>query len=291
MVLRRSNEIIVEADSANDTLFLILEGGARVCLSQDDSCPIAELIPGDVIGEASTLSGRPASAWVISNRESWLLAIPSDLALSWACESHKLALNLLALACTRLRSSNLYARSESILNKHMTTLATTDALTGHLNRHWLEQNQQRLLGRCVLIIDIDHFKRINDEHGHAVGDQALKAVAQELRLQTRPEDALIRLGGEEFVVICRAQEQPSHIQALAERLRQAVASLEFRHSGADPDASPIPLTISVGVAISKNMETLDQQIDRADQALYRAKELGRNQIVVDNAISHQTAVN
>lgn len=170
---------------------------------------------------------------------------------------------------------------------HLAMQAKTDALTGHLNRHWLDEHQQQLLGCCVLMVDIHHFKRINEEYGHAVGDKALRAVAQQLRQQTRPGDVLVRLGGEGFAVICRTGERQVQIAGLAERLRQAVADLEFRGSGADPDSPPIQLSISVGVALSESKETLEGQLERADRAPYRAKGLGRDRVVIATDVIDQ----
>jgi diguanylate cyclase (GGDEF)-like protein len=125
---------------------------------------------------------------------------------------------------------------------------------------------------AALMLDIDHFKQVNDTYGHATGDQVIRAVAQRLAALIRPEDLLGRYGGEEFALFVR--EDAGGAAALAERLRAALA--------ADPvptDDGPLPVTTSVGVAVLQRSDTaVDSVLARADAALYRAKHAGRNQV-------------
>ncbi len=120
------------------------------------------------------------------------------------------------------------------------------------------------------MVDIDHFKAINDTHGHSCGDAVLRAVATTLRHALRPSDALVRLGGEEFLVICRQEASQAAAEGLGERLRQAVQHLQS-------DDLP-PVTISIGVALRTPGEGWEAQLERADTALYRAKRNGRNRV-------------
>ena len=157
-------------------------------------------------------------------------------------------------------------------------LATTDQLTGCLNRlaflellpGWLRHCQRIGAVPQLLMLDIDHFKQVNDRYGHQVGDLLLQETAELLRSQLRGNDLLIRWGGEEFMLLVASHGLDD---ALAERLRSIVS----RHlmQGA-PDK--LTVTISVGIGLWQPPETLEAAIDRIDQALYAAKQAGRNRV-------------
>jgi diguanylate cyclase (GGDEF)-like protein len=160
-------------------------------------------------------------------------------------------------------------------------LARTDELTGLANRRaFLEHgraalDQARRYGRALalVMVDIDHFKRINDTHGHAVGDAVLREVAATLRRAARVADIPGRLGGEEFAVLL-PETGGSAATALAERLRSDVAALSVPAS-----AGAIRLTCSFGVSeASRETPHLDTLLDAADRALYRAKANGRDRV-------------
>lgn len=155
--------------------------------------------------------------------------------------------------------------------------ATTDALTGTLNRHGLaplfQTERLRALrhGRALslVMLDIDHFKNVNDEYGHTTGDEVLRDLATLLRHIVRAEDIIARWGGEEFVVV--APECDEHAAAtLAEKLRMAVATHSFR--------LPCGITASFGVVQLESGDDLERLVARADAAMYRAKALGRNRV-------------
>jgi diguanylate cyclase (GGDEF)-like protein/PAS domain S-box-containing protein len=123
---------------------------------------------------------------------------------------------------------------------------------------------------AVLLADIDHFKQVNDRHGHGIGDEVLSKVAQALQAQTREADQAIRWGGEEFLIVLNnASSQVARVAA--ERVRSAIGSLRQDKVGA--------VTVSIGCAQWRPDETLETLVDRADQALYAAKHGGRNQVV------------
>ncbi|WP_458526798.1 GGDEF domain-containing protein [Onishia taeanensis] len=160
-------------------------------------------------------------------------------------------------------------------------LSDTDDLTGLANRRKL----MSLLGReialsnrhatplSLMMIDIDHFKRINDTWGHLQGDKVLQRLADLCRSQIRKEDCLARLGGEEFAVLMPLTSL-SHARTLAERLRHDVA----RHDFGLPEGC---ITISTGIAEHRIGELRDQFLERTDQCLYAAKHQGRNLVVAD----------
>ena len=161
--------------------------------------------------------------------------------------------------------------------------STLDPLTGLFNRNALEQrlaeldgqpsNQEKGLSHALLLCDLDHFKRVNDQLGHAAGDAVLQEVAYTMRASLRTGDSIYRVGGEEILVVLPGASKKD-AGAVAERLRQAVH--ERRPAG-------VGVTISIGVAVSET-KTVDTEdlVARADAALYAAKASGRDTVYVDN---------
>ena len=168
------------------------------------------------------------------------------------------------------------------LNGQLAELASRDALTHVLNRHGLDDMLRRHFGLrlreplCLLQVDIDHFKRINDERGHAAGDAVLRAVALALQMGVRAGDFVARTGGEEFLIGCVGASQ-SVALSLGERLRRAVAALRVP----SPDGGePLRCTVSVGVSRPfAGLEAWQQAAHEADAALYRAKAAGRDRVL------------
>jgi diguanylate cyclase (GGDEF)-like protein len=157
-------------------------------------------------------------------------------------------------------------------------LAATDPLTGLANRRLTLQlldqlaRDARLDGvPVVMLCDLDHFKRVNDGWGHAMGDQVLVAVANALRASTRDADTVARWGGEEFLIVLPVTRDLDAAE-FAERLRARVEALQV----ADRHQCPVPVTLSIGIAPLAADETGSSWLKRADEALYRAKEEGRN---------------
>ncbi len=172
-------------------------------------------------------------------------------------------------------------------HEKMRVLAMHDELTELWNRRAfyshaaaeLEHTRREKTSLCIIMLDIDHFKSVNDRFGHLVGDQALKMIADTLRKNVRQYDRVGRWGGEEFIVILptTALEEAARI---AERLRTEVASAELTLEAADEGV--LRLQISLGVASFKDGDSisLDTLVDRADEMLYLAKDKGRNQVCI-----------
>jgi two-component system cell cycle response regulator len=136
----------------------------------------------------------------------------------------------------------------------------------------MDSGQGRQL--AVLMVDVDHFKSVNDRYGHASGDRALRLIADSLRVNTRVFDSVARYGGEEFVVVMPGTG-PVEAAAAAERLRVAIQELEFNATA----GMPMPLTVSVGVACTSVATALPEGLlQAADTALYDAKRNGRNRV-------------
>jgi len=162
--------------------------------------------------------------------------------------------------------------------------AVTDTLTGLHNRRYMTSQAGALVKRAVLggdpvsalLVDIDHFKRINDTFGHDVGDEVLREFAVRLATNVRAIDLACRYGGEEFVVIMPDTQLKDALR-IAERLRLHVSGTPFRVAGL---AEPLTVTISVGVACTLGADdTQEALLKRADAAVYEAKAHGRNQVV------------
>ncbi|CAD5106734.1 GGDEF domain-containing protein [Zestomonas carbonaria] len=189
-----------------------------------------------------------------------------------------LVMGPLVVAITIALNRQLLARLEHRANH--------DTLTGALERSALTQQTSALMERrrqqrnsaplALLMIDIDHFKAINDTHGHAMGDQVLREFANQLRQQLRQGELFGRLGGEEFVVVLPGATRTEALH-IAERLRSLVERLEFPVT----EGNSLHITVSIGVALTDQEDDipLEQMLSRADVALYRAKAQGRNRVM------------
>ncbi|MEH6470844.1 MAG: sensor domain-containing diguanylate cyclase [Halopseudomonas sp.] len=188
---------------------------------------------------------------------------------------------LLLLIGTAVVGRRLLVDHRLLLTQHheLKTLAMSDPLTGLANRRHLWEHAKQLIAaaeryqfsRSVIMLDIDHFKRVNDTYGHDVGDEVIKALADTIADAARETDLACRLGGEEFAIVLSHTNVDQAIK-LAERLRQRVALLSFSSPQWD-----LSITISLGVAVLD--KDLDDALKQADEALYFAKNNGRNQVV------------
>jgi len=161
-------------------------------------------------------------------------------------------------------------------------MASLDFLTGLINRREAYSRLERTCARSdrsgaiigILLMDVDHFKKINDEHGHANGDVVLKALADCMMEALRDYDIVSRFGGEEFL-IALPDTSPTFIYDTAERLRKTIEALSI-----DPHDGTIQhISVSIGISQRARNEKIDQAISRADNALYAAKNAGRNCVV------------
>jgi len=202
---------------------------------------------------------------------------------------HPLALDILRyfnIACFLLAMGVIaaaYGRTVTDAERRLNSLASTDTLTGLLNRRRMSDRMKKELTQArsaqqplsVLLLDIDHFKSINDQFGHARGDQVIVAMSEVLSAHVRQRDLVARWGGEEFLVL-QPDASPLAARDTAERIRCAVAQCLIRD---DLDATPV--TVTVGIATWRGDETLEDTIHRADRALYIGKQSGRDRVVVD----------
>ncbi len=172
-------------------------------------------------------------------------------------------------------------------------VAHQDYLTGALNRRGMDEAIEREFNRadrhntalCVAMLDIDHFKKLNDSLGHATGDQALTHLVRVLKDVLRPTDVLARYGGEEFAILIHNCVDPAQASKVAERLRIAVEARLVKSPTAD---ELLEVTVSIGIAMARTDDTIDILINRADECLYQAKMAGRNCVVVEHQPSEKT---
>jgi diguanylate cyclase (GGDEF)-like protein len=176
-------------------------------------------------------------------------------------------------------------QSEIDLATRLFENATRDHLTGVLNRgSFLERLQQEIaLGQlqelhfCLVLLDVDYFKKVNDTYGHPAGDAVLKHLASVLRSHCRFEDIVGRFGGEEFIVLVRNSQRDA-AKEMAERLREAVSNESFWVPRDDEEVE-LMVTVSLGLAAWNRQLSQDQIVARADEALYKAKQTGRNRLI------------
>lgn len=273
-------ELLLSPAEANHHVFVVLSGSLNVHVGSPDAPVLATMDVGACVGEMSIIEDRDPSAYVIAAEESHLLLIHQTLLWEMVDASHEFAKNLLVVLSERVRSHNRAIAESFGEMKKFERHATTDALTGLANRHALQEIFPAEIQRCVetdapvsmMMIDVDNFKQFNDMFGHIAGDRALAAVSRILRAQFRPQDQLVRYGGDEFAVLLPGATK-EHGLAVGERARVAIGG----ETGNSADSLiQIPIRVSMGVAELSADGTLDSLTRDADAALYRAKRAGRN---------------
>jgi len=202
--------------------------------------------------------------------------------ISRPVERHELA----ARVRTQIRRHRYAMELRQSVNNTM-ALAVTDDMTGLYNRRYFDRHLGVMLGKAqalkrdmaLMILDIDHFKAVNDGHGHDIGDAVIREFAARLKRNIRGIDLACRFGGEEFVVLMPDTDF-RQAEAVAERVRQSISDRGFDVGS----PRPLSVTVSAGVTLNESLtDTPESLIKRADVALYRAKREGRNRVVFDAA--------
>jgi len=203
----------------------------------------------------------------------------ANLSLLWVPSISRFYLIMTLLHATGLEAVIWVLRVQYKAQRSLQTatdLSLTDPLTGLPNVRALEETVSHLNRSeqdCFLLLDLDHFKQVNDQHGHLIGDEVLRTVAGVLRRETRPGDLVCRYGGEEFAVLLR-DCQPDQATDVAERIRRSVAERSVK-----TDTGTVRVTISGGLITFDPARAFGKQFEEADRRLYQAKESGRNRIV------------
>lgn len=273
-------DALLSPDQPNDKVYLILSGRLGVHIDGVNRPPLVHLNAGECVGEMSIINDMPPSAHVMGDQDSHLLALSHDTLWKLIAASHTIAINLLHILTRRVGHDNEVIRNSLRLQREFQHNASVDALTGLHNRRWLDETFARQITRssesgedaALIMLDIDHFKLYNDSQGHLGGDRALRALGKTLASHIRPNDLAARYGGEEFAVLLPGANMAQAV-TVAERLRIGAESTEIL----SPDGEKLPtITISLGLATMQGKSTLEALIAAADEALYRAKQNGRN---------------
>lgn len=277
-------EIGAPGDKAR--LVILLQGALQSV--PEEGSPSTEgarrILPGECVGELAVLDDEASSERVIAIEDSQVLLIDAPTLWRLVDESNGVARNLLRMLSFRVRAANAQLRRRRKLGEFYRQMSMADALTGLHNRAWLNEHLPALVETAqaearplsLIMIDLDHFKRFNDVHGHVLGDHALKAAAAAISGGLRPSDFAARFGGEELIVILPAASADS-ARRVAERLCERVRQARVFHDSAM--AAP-HITASFGVATLEPGQQAEALITAADAALYRAKENGRNCVSV-----------
>lgn len=268
-------------------LYIVLRGALAVAADTRTGMAdgtVSKVLPGESVGEQSVLDEEANLAAITALEQSDLLVIEADLVWQLIDESNALARNLLRLLSFRIRAANAQLRRRQKLGEFYRQLSMIDGLTGLYNRAWLNDVLPTMVTTAhaagtplaLIMIDLDHFKKFNDSHGHLAGDQALRTAAQVLSGALRPTDCAVRYGGEEMMVLLPDTSEKvafTVAERLCERMRQAVVFGDMR--------LPLPhITASLGVATLQAEQDEHALIAAADAALYRAKEAGRNRVAL-----------
>ncbi len=273
--------VLLDPKQFNTDIFVVLSGEVLICLEPRVIYPLARFGVGDCVGELSAIDANPPSAYVVAAVATKLLVIPKLVLWRMLELAPVMALNLLHVLSMRIRENNVVLLGSLVRQREYRNKAEVDALTGLYNRAWFGEVFPQQLELCertgqhasLLLLDIDHFKKVNDQYGHQGGDEALRHVGLLLRNNLRSTDLCARYGGEEMVVLMPGTEM-AEARLAADRLRESIAAAPC----VLPDGRTINLHISGGLAQWEPGTRLDNLISAADLALYRAKDGGRNQI-------------
>jgi diguanylate cyclase (GGDEF)-like protein len=276
----RPGEVLLSPQIENQHVYVLLSGQLGVHLGKLESPSIRELEAGASVGEMSIIESTLPSAYVVASQPSSVFPIHSELIHTLVSETSPFGRNLVRLLIHLMKANTQRIVQDLAQIGELSDQADVDALTGLYNRRWLNSAIVRLMERaqagkqplCVLLLDVDHFKKYNDAHGHLGGDQALTAMGHILKTAVRPADFACRYGGEEFMVLLPHTAREGALAA-AERIRHATERQAITAS----DGSALPgITVSIGMAVIDANATPESLIAAADAQLYRAKAEGRN---------------
>jgi diguanylate cyclase (GGDEF)-like protein len=282
VVLRLARGDKVE-DGSRARLYIVLSGALEVAPEAGlvDALP-QRILHGESVGEQSVLDESTNLAAMTALEDTELLVIEAELVWRLIDGHNGVARNLLRLLSFRILATNAQSRRRQKLGEFYRQLSLNDALTGLYNRAWLNDMLPKLATRArqdgaplsLVMIDLDHFKRFNDTHGHLAGDTALCTAAATIRAALRPTDYAVRYGGEEMMAILPHTSRDLAVlvaERLCDRVRAAIVFDDMR--------LPLPhITGSFGVATLDAGQDERALVAMADAALYRAKESGRDRI-------------
>ncbi len=285
-------EIILREDEDGD-IFYVIRSGETAIIKGDFQNPtiLGFRGVGDALGEMALLENLPRSATVIALNAVSLWSLSRAMFYQFVGENHpSFSLDLMNMLSSRIRKADEERRRGYVREKQQVVVletlskqATHDPLTGLFNRRYLDQilygeiaharQNGSLVG--ILMADVDHFKKINDNYGHKAGDLMLQAVGNLMKKCVRSADIVCRYGGEEFVIVMPGASAPT-VSKCAEEIRARFEMLSVISEGRE-----IQATLSLGAAIYPlHGPNVDEVFIHADRAMYQAKQGGRNRVVV-----------
>jgi len=275
----KKDEHIITKDYLNSSLHLLIEGEAGIYIEKKE--PLKILYAGEVMGEISLVDQQPTTASIICHTECKVIIIDEVLIWKLVNGNHRFTVNLLQVVVNRFRGLAIQVESSLEKQKLLEYHINIDDLTGLFNRGWLNKQFSPLLERykknqqsfSYLMIDIDHFKNVNDTYGHQAGDLVLQNTANIMNTSTRATDYAIRYGGEEMAILLPNADAKNAIK-FAERLRKKIADNVIEYE----PGKTLSITVSIGISSLKDNESVADLIKLADDALYYGKEHGRNQV-------------
>ncbi|MFZ6769850.1 diguanylate cyclase [Undibacterium sp. Di26W] len=286
VVKARTGQIVLDANSSGARLFIVLKGALGVSRLTEKSNhlenTITQYLPGECVGEISVLDEEIHSATISAISDSELLLIEAETLWKLIDESNGVARNLLQLLSFRIRAANAQIRNRQKVGEFYRQLSMVDGLTGLHNRAWLNAQLPGMIEYAhaagaplsIIMVDLDHFKRFNDDYGHLLGDDALQTAAKVLNAGLRPSDFAARYGGEEMIVILPGASHKAAM-GVAQRLCNRLGKTKIF---SDRQKILPHITGSFGVATLTPGQDSNALISTADVALYRAKAAGRNQV-------------
>lgn len=284
----KAGDQLIKSGEQGRFMFVIQSGKVKI---HNDDLVLEEVGPNGIVGEMSLVDGTDRSACVTALEDTSVIPIGKKRFQALIREHPEFALYTMKIMSLRLRLMNERFNNaignvtvQKGIVETLREMAAQDPLTGKMNRRQfyisadieIERAQRHARPLSVMMLDIDHFKSINDTYGHAAGDEAIQLVANTIQSELRSTDILARVGGEEFAVLL-PESYKEESEATAERIRKTVEKTELKHND-----KTITFTTSIGVSEWKPIEkNIKQAIERADNALYEAKRNGRNRVEVE----------
>lgn len=276
-------QYLIEPGEVNQHVFIIVEGQIGVFTDPGLQNAVARFARGEFLGEHALINPLGGSVFVAAQWPSRLLALEASALRKLMSHAPQIALNVLEALSERLRAETQQHASSGLggIEHSPQFLATHDAVTGLHNQRWMKDAFEREINRrardgklaALMLVDLDHFTRLNEHIGRAAADLVLRQVADLLRRALRPTDLLARMSADRFAMLlpdCSSEEAA----AAGERLRQQIAGRQF----ALRSRMAVQVTISAGVAPA--VDDLESSVENALTALSRAKTNGRNQIAI-----------
>jgi diguanylate cyclase (GGDEF)-like protein len=282
----KQGQVVIAAQSNLSKLYIVLHGvlGVTGSVEEEQSADLigTRYLPGECVGEISVLDEENHTATITALADSELLVIESECVWHLINESNGVARNLLQLLSFRIRAANAQIRNRQKVGEFYRQMSMIDGLTGLHNRAWLNNQLPALIDNAhltkaplsIVMVDLDYFKRFNDQYGHVAGDDALQTAAKVINAGIRPSDFAARYGGEEMMVILPNTNQAAAL-AVAERLCRKLRETTVLTHG---EKSLPHVTASFGLVTVENERDVTTVIAKADAALYRAKSAGRDQV-------------